>query len=78
MMVGIDWNVTPLLEPPNGGRHNFENPVNRTPVAIGVSMASLTLAIIATIIRFYARSVILKRVGWDDCRCFLSIPFYVS
>lgn len=66
-MLGIDWTVTPLLLPPDGGRPNFENPVNRTPVAVGVSMASLALAIMATLLRFYARHVVLKRIGWDDC-----------
>jgi hypothetical protein len=62
--------ILPLLPPPDGQVSNFVNPQsNGSHVSIANGIC-LSLSISALALRMYTRSVLIKKVGLDDCKSF--------
>lgn len=57
----------PALTPPDGVESNFDNPSNQTSMAVGVTIFALCISTLLMISRFYARVIVLRRVGIEDC-----------
>jgi hypothetical protein len=58
---------SPGMAPPDHVTPNLENPPNDNTQAIVVSVVCLTLVVLSSLIRAYARVVILKVVKLEDC-----------
>lgn len=56
----------PALTPPDGVESNFDNPSNQTSMAVGVTIFALCISTLLMISRFYARVIVLRRVGIED------------
>lgn len=59
----------PAGTPPAGIQPNFDKPPNLDTVinlCVSFNISSTSLAIL---IRIYTRSVILRSMGYDDCKC---------
>jgi hypothetical protein len=60
----------PAMKPPAGHRTNFANPgidgSNATEAIIGLALLT-GLTVLVLCLRLYAKIVILRTTGWDDC-----------
>ena len=58
----------PAGTPPFGVRPNFDNPPNRDVVLHTTTAVFLTFTSLAVLIRIYTRRVLIRSVGYDDCK----------
>ena len=56
------------LPPPPGVIPNFTNPYSITTVGLAANILFLTLTTITTTIRCYAKLLVIRKQGWDDCQ----------
>ena len=66
----MNYENIPAIPPPPGVVSNFENPETLASSIIGVNVTFLSLMLIVVFIRIYARSFIVRSLGWDDCTFF--------
>jgi hypothetical protein len=57
----------PAMLPPPGVESNFDNPESRVDMTIGLCAAILAIMLVAVSLRVYARAMITKTFGWEDC-----------
>ncbi|KAH7406368.1 hypothetical protein DE146DRAFT_777507 [Phaeosphaeria sp. MPI-PUGE-AT-0046c] len=54
---------------------NYDNPVTRRPLVLGVEIPLTVLTIVFVAARFYSRTVIVKAIGWDDWFMLIALIF---
>ena len=69
---GVPLSEIPALKPPPGIKPNFVNPPSYANALVTVNAVFLTLMLITLALRLYTKGVLLKSLGWDDCKS--SIP----
>ena len=62
-------NALPALPPPVGVESNFVNPEDRGYVLNSVATVLFCLMVCLFAIRVYTRLFIIRKMGWDDCKC---------
>lgn len=62
-------NTLPGLQPPAGVEPNFVDPENRGYILNSVATVLLCLMVCFFANRVYTRIFIIRKVGWDDCKC---------
>ena len=67
--LDMDLLLKPAGPPPPGVHSNFVNPESLQNPAIAVNVIFLSLATTAVVMRLYAKGVVTRAVGWDDCMC---------
>ena len=60
----------PGLAPPPGVVPNFVDPYSLESIQIASTVLCLTLALLSTLLRMYAKLFIIKAYGWEDCKCY--------
>jgi len=63
----------PAGTPPKGIKPNFIDPPNHDALIISLNTVLLTLMWTVVLLRLYAKGLILRTLGWDDCK--LLSPF---
>lgn len=61
-----DLQMTPLMPPPPGLQSNFVNPDDQGVIYIVVGSIGMAFAMIFVSLRFYAKTWVLRSIGWDD------------
>lgn len=64
----MDLSKTPASPPPPGVTPNFVDPPGSEYEIYSVSLAMCATATVFLLARLYARGVVLKSLGLDDCR----------
>ena len=65
---GVPLSKIPSLQPPPGVTPNFINPPSIANAIITVSRLFLVLMLAAVSMRIYTKGVIIRTLGWDDCK----------
>ena len=65
----MDATVKAAGKPPPGVYSNFVNPESLRNPEIAVNVVFVTLATFAVVVRVYAKAVVTRATGWDDCMC---------
>ena len=55
-------------KPPPGLHSNFVNPDSLRTPEIAVNAVFVSLATLAVVVRIYAKAVVTRATGWDDCK----------
>lgn len=58
----------PLLDPPPGVKSNFKDPESWAYESIATTAVCFSLMLPFFVLRIYARAVITRSLGWDDCK----------
>lgn len=62
-------NSLPALQPPAGVQPNFVNPEDRGYISNSVATVLLCLMVSLFANRVYTKLFIIRKMGWDDCKC---------
>lgn len=62
-------NNLPALQPPAGVESNFINPEDRGYIQNTVSTVLFCFMVILFVNRVYTKLSVIRKVGWDDCKC---------
>ena len=63
----MDATLKAAGKPPPGVHSNFVNPESLRNPEIIVNAIFVSLATVAVVVRIYAKTVVTRATGWDDC-----------
>lgn len=64
-----DFSKIPVSPPPPGVVPNFVNPTNVIGEFTAIAAIGSLITIVVVGLRLYTRAVIVKQIGYEDCKC---------
>ena len=66
--MSFNLSQIPAGDPPDGEQSNFVNPQSSAKALIILNVVFVSLMLCSVMIRVYTKGVIIRSLGWDDCR----------
>ncbi len=65
----------PGMVPPSGVIPNFDDPHSRGEIYTAVATTIMVAMYICVTCKLYTKYFIVRKLGWDDCKSYKSIPW---